>query len=356
VSDKVSDFIAKLKSKSDLDLMDEAATKQAILLPLLQLLGWDVFDVDEVFPEFSIKGKNVDYCLRIMDENKVFIEAKRVRESLDNHEEQLVGYAFREGVRLAILTNGLEWRFYLPLEAGSWERRNFYTINMLEQATARICEKLLLFLAKANVENESAVVSAQALLSSRKRMEAIRKALPEAWRRIIAEPDDLLAEIIADKTEAVCGYRPEPTDVKPFIDSLSQLTVDDSRNTTKRSPIVEATIKASRASGQYTGKRIVAFSFDGTRYPAKYWISMLTTLCEILALRNPTEFERVTALRGDKMRYFSKNPQDLVNPKKIEGTSIYAEAKLNADSIVRNAHDVLKLLGYKENDITLEIE
>ena len=39
---------------------------------------------------------------------------KRVGSDLDEHQEQLLRYAFDEGVQLAALTTGLVWWLYLP--------------------------------------------------------------------------------------------------------------------------------------------------------------------------------------------------------------------------------------------------
>ena len=52
---------------------------------------------------------------------------KRTGTALTEHQEQLLGYAFREGVPLAALTDGLIWWLYLPTAAGSWEHA--YPVN-----------------------------------------------------------------------------------------------------------------------------------------------------------------------------------------------------------------------------------
>ncbi len=45
-------FIRELKTSRKMLLFDEAATKQAVVLRLLSLLGWDIFDVEEVAPDY----------------------------------------------------------------------------------------------------------------------------------------------------------------------------------------------------------------------------------------------------------------------------------------------------------------
>ncbi|MFH1656156.1 MAG: type I restriction endonuclease, partial [Candidatus Nealsonbacteria bacterium] len=133
MEEQLKQFINEKRNEKLISL-DEAATKQSIVLRLLSILGWNIYDIDEVNPEYSIGGKSVDYSLRINGKNKVFIEVKRIKEELENHQEQLLSYAFREGISLAVLTNGISWWFYLPLQPGSdWERRKFLTINIIQQ-------------------------------------------------------------------------------------------------------------------------------------------------------------------------------------------------------------------------------
>ena len=50
---KITAFIDELKANKKLATFDEASTKQAVVLRLLSFLGWDIFNVDEVFPDFS---------------------------------------------------------------------------------------------------------------------------------------------------------------------------------------------------------------------------------------------------------------------------------------------------------------
>ena len=43
---------------------DEAATKQTVILRILSCLGWDPFNIDEIYPEYPVGGGRVDYALR----------------------------------------------------------------------------------------------------------------------------------------------------------------------------------------------------------------------------------------------------------------------------------------------------
>ena len=90
MTEQLVKFLDRIRSNTKLRTFDEASTKQAIILPLLQLLGWQTYDIDEVTPEFSVGGRKVDYSLRLSKRNEVFLEVKKPSEDLDKHQEQLL--------------------------------------------------------------------------------------------------------------------------------------------------------------------------------------------------------------------------------------------------------------------------
>ena len=99
----------------------EEATKQALVLPFLNAMGYDVWNPTEVMPEyegdFAIKKlgqkEKVDYAILFVGKPRIFIEVKAVGVDLEGHQGQLARYfnAVPE-VPLGILTNGLEYRFF----------------------------------------------------------------------------------------------------------------------------------------------------------------------------------------------------------------------------------------------------
>jgi hypothetical protein len=137
MAETVAAIAANLESlANDRDLLGigEEATKQALVLPVLEWLGWNVRNIREVAPEFAMEDGRVDYCLQIDRKPRVFVEAKAVDRDLQEHQKQLLGYSFSRGVELAVLTNGFSWWLYLPLETGSWEERKFFVIDIREQS------------------------------------------------------------------------------------------------------------------------------------------------------------------------------------------------------------------------------
>lgn len=99
MKDRLLSAISEIRNNKSIIISDEASIKSGVLLRLLSILGWNPFDVNEVKPEYSVESKRVDFSLRINSTNKVFIEVKRPNENLEAHQEQLLNYSFREGVK-----------------------------------------------------------------------------------------------------------------------------------------------------------------------------------------------------------------------------------------------------------------
>jgi len=100
----------------------EEATKNALVMPFLQVLGYDVFDPLEVVPEFvadvgAKRGEKVDYAIRMEGEPIIIVECKAVGTPLDTAKvTQLYRYFTTTAARFGILTDGLIYRFFSDLE------------------------------------------------------------------------------------------------------------------------------------------------------------------------------------------------------------------------------------------------
>ncbi len=344
-------FIEQLKTDRRMASFDEAATKQIVLLRILSLLGWDIYNIDEVVPEYAVGPQRVDYSLRDSNTNKVFIEAKKVGEDLDKHQEQLLGYSFKEGVKLAILTNGISWRFYLPLNEGSWEQRKFYAIEIYNQDSKDIADRFIDYLEKQNVCSGRAIQIAEEVYKGRQKEYLIKETLPKAWNKIVSEPDELLIEIIADYTEKLCGYKPENVVVENFVSSdilvgRSQLEPQKARDTIRKPTTV--------TNQSYIGKSVTAFVLSGTRYEVKYWIEVLTQVCRIMYKCHRDSFHKVLQLRGTKRPYFTENMDELRIPQQIENSGIYMETNLSSNSIVNICLNVIALFSYSAKDFSVD--
>jgi predicted type IV restriction endonuclease len=234
MKDRLTELILNFRSNGQIASFDEATTKQTVILRLLSALGWNIFDAEETKPEYSVTAKRVDYALRLNSSNKVFLEVKKPVEELESHQEQLLQYAFQEGVKLAVLTNGTTWWFYLPLNEGSWEQRRFYAIDILQQEPEDVAAKFMDFLSRENVKSEMALRKATEIYQGNVRDNEIKKSMPRAWNKIVSEPDGLLVDLLLETLEKICGYRAEEKQVKRFLsENAENLSIVDTRRSFK---------------------------------------------------------------------------------------------------------------------------
>lgn len=100
----------------------EQATKQGLILPLLQALGYNIFNIDEVTPEAIAdvgikKGEKVDYKVSVDGKAVMIIECKIRNSTLSLKEiNQLYRYYSSSDVGIGILTNGDDYWFFTDSE------------------------------------------------------------------------------------------------------------------------------------------------------------------------------------------------------------------------------------------------
>lgn len=120
------------------NIATEEATKTSIIMPFFQILGYDVFNPMEFVPEFTAdvgikKGEKVDYAIFSDNKPVILIEAKSVNEPLTKHDSQLFRYFGTSDAKFAILTNGIEYKFYTDLEQpNKMDTSPFLEINLLD--------------------------------------------------------------------------------------------------------------------------------------------------------------------------------------------------------------------------------
>ena len=115
--------LAKIYEGKKNTILTEEATKNALIMPFITALGYNVFDPSEVIPEFTAEfgsgsGKKVDYAI-VKDGNPIMlVEAKWCGSELDVSKEAQLLYYFNatSTVTVGILTNGIEYRFYSDLD------------------------------------------------------------------------------------------------------------------------------------------------------------------------------------------------------------------------------------------------
>ena len=128
-------------------LATEEATKNALVMPFIAALGYDVFNPQEVVPELTAdvgvkKGEKVDYAIKQDGEIIILIECKTAGVNLsDANMSQLFRYFTVTKARIAILTNGVHYRFYSDLEEpNKMDARPFLELDLLDIRDHHVAE------------------------------------------------------------------------------------------------------------------------------------------------------------------------------------------------------------------------
>lgn len=183
-SERIAELSKKVKTLGD-SLATEEATKNALVMPFIAALGYDVFNPGEVVPEFSApigeyKDARVDYAILAEGKPIVLIECKALGTPLDfKHCNQLQIYFHGTEAPIAILTDGNRYRFFSDLEAANkMDSKPYMEFGLDDMDEALIPE--LRKLAKGKFDRKACMDAASELKYNRefKRIMAEQMASP----------------------------------------------------------------------------------------------------------------------------------------------------------------------------------
>ena len=158
--DQITQLAERISKQKDV-IQTEEATKNAFIMPMIAVLGYDVFNPFEVVPEMDCdltrKGDRIDYAIKKDNATILLIECKHCGQNLDLHNTQLAKYYAASNARFGILTNGIEYRFYADLDKiNIMDKNPFLIVNMLNLSD-NVIEQLKKF--HKSYYNESDILS-----------------------------------------------------------------------------------------------------------------------------------------------------------------------------------------------------
>jgi len=113
--------------------LKELPTRTIFVNVLLQALGWDIGNPDEVHEEYpTIDGKSVDYALKIDDKPALFLEAKPLNDPLTDIKAvtQVISYAAVAPVKWCVLTNGVTYKVYSSTEQAAAPEKLLFEVSI----------------------------------------------------------------------------------------------------------------------------------------------------------------------------------------------------------------------------------
>jgi type I restriction-modification system DNA methylase subunit len=193
--DKVQQLVEKFQREQAAGVIgqyNESETKTGFIEPLLQALGWNTQDRNEVGLEEKISGGRVDYSLKIRGSPKIYIEAKPPRARLTKAEaiSQAITYGYnKRSVPWVLLTDFQELRLF---DVTIWpNKRNLEAGLRMDLTYDRFLERFddLWLLSKGSVESG---VLDRSLLS--KKLDYLRRPVDKKiledmkrWRELLAK-------------------------------------------------------------------------------------------------------------------------------------------------------------------------
>jgi hypothetical protein len=136
--DQLRVLAARIATVKDM-ISTEEATKNAMVMPFINILGYNVFDPMEVTPELvadigTKKGEKIDYAILRDGKPIILVECKKCGADLNiNHAGQLFRYFHVTEARFGVLTNGLCYRFFTDLEQpNKMDEKPFFEFHILD--------------------------------------------------------------------------------------------------------------------------------------------------------------------------------------------------------------------------------
>ena len=196
----------------------EADISQGVVKPVLHELGWPVFDVQVVAPEFRIGSRNVDYALcHPAGKPAVLLEVKALGKADGKGERQLFEYCFHQGVSIAVLTDGRTWSLFFPAGQGSYEERRFARIDLVEDDWDDSATALREYLHLDAVRSGEARRRADRDYAATRSQEEAASQYVSVWRQLLSGPEARLLDLFSEEVEDASGVRPDRERAAAFI-------------------------------------------------------------------------------------------------------------------------------------------
>ena len=262
---------------------NEAAVSNGIVRRLLDALDWPIYNPQIIIPEYSVEGRRVDFALCHPPSKPIaFIEVKQVG-NIEGAERQLFEYAFHEGIPIAILTDGQEWRFFHPIAPGDYRERKVYELNLSESNSEENAKYLNRYL---NYESMCTGEAVEAIKKDYKKVVQQRQVethLPEVWNELVREKNEDLLLIVMDAAKNKIGYEPTEEQVLDFLKSLERNI--ESHVTEIPSPTIlpgQPTQRRTRRTQKAPQTRLVVTMSDGKvidhHSATRTWIETILSL------------------------------------------------------------------------------
>lgn len=283
---------------------NEAATRAALVDPVLRALGWNVGNPNMVEVEKTLTNSTqsrIDYALYDMNGTiRIIIEAKSLGQSLSAHAQQLVQYAFAFQVTNLFLTNGNEWHHYTDFSPG-----HFVPSKSVNLATDNLVEIAAFFVRELDAAN--------------------------FWPD---QPDiDMMAQDINQLR----------SDLLTLQQQIAHLNIGTG-SVVKPLPAGPNWTELSKIDNATKTRPSMLRLPDGSQVPVKYWKDVLVIVCKFVLANAPNISVPLPDRSGKTVKLFddSRPPKGIAFISDVyNGQSIYIHTNYSAENHIANSLYIL---------------
>lgn len=350
----------------------EETTKFQEVVPILRELGWDIDNdrgIREVQFEYEVGDQRddgqVDIALldRSLDptaQTVCLIEVKASSERLENHVEQLLGYAFHDAASICALTNGVVWWLYLPRGEVAVSDRRFAELNLLTDDVKDLCRMFRRYLSRDALFENKAERAANEAVARRQETAKIESKLPDLWARMTgSEPDPALVKLVQRR---LLDEERLDASAQQVAAAIAGKPIPPAQSTVRSSVIKPSSGNRSEAGRKAYETRAknpkpVAAEVLGVRIEVRTWKDLYRSVIAFLYGRYQDRFfDAADQVLGGRTRpATSTDPSAYFVPHEVGSTGVFVEIEGNSAAMERRSRQLVGALGHAPADLVIHL-
>lgn len=208
--EKIKPRISEFKQKN----INEAQTKEWLIKPFFEALGWNFSDPDEVIPEDDDStGKRPDYSFHICKKPKFLVEAKSITNPLDDNKmiTEKINYCANSQIPFLIITNGIIYKIYYSELKGSGKDKLLQEFSIIGDYD----EEIIDMLTKQSFEKDKLHIYSKNIF--------ILTNIKKAIENIFQSPGKKVLDMVNEKLKEFLGHKFGNDEVE---DALKQFSIN----------------------------------------------------------------------------------------------------------------------------------
>jgi hypothetical protein len=325
---------------------NEMAVRRQLVEPLLQAIGWDPENPDQVVPNLSTNEGFPDYALVNHRNPVLFVEVKNLREDVEHHQwlSQLMRYAFGEGTPYGVLTNGALWILAASFKARTRPvERIIWKVDIETEVPKSIARKL-------ETLNPERVTMLDSVVEKTRIMD-------EAWQTLLADStyvvrglSPILRNLLAQAYPTASFDSDEVDDyVAEQVDTIAMPGNRIADGTEDNGPLISDNESKTLAPPKMMMLR-------GQEIAVRFWSDILLKTATWLVEQKKLTKKDSPIISGRQRFLVNDEPvhrrgQEFKNPKQLPN-GLWLEVHYSRTACIKHARELLSRYHFDPEDLT----